>query len=103
MPPNFANISCAPLLLGVGSRSRSTTMAWRSGDEPAAIDFYPAIWSALTTATAFGSLCRHSIPERPVWANCWRLLCTCSGGYFSPRSWVTRDNGIREQHCRPAD
>jgi hopanoid biosynthesis associated RND transporter like protein HpnN len=62
---NFANIIALPLLLGVGVAFKIYyTMAWRAGET----DFLQSpltravIWSALTTATAFGSLWLSSHP-----------------------------------------
>jgi hypothetical protein len=59
LPLNFANIIALPLLLGIGVAFMIYyTMAWRAGE--ADLLQTPltraVIWSALTTATAFGSL-----------------------------------------------
>ena len=59
MPLNFANIIALPLLLGVGVAFKIYyIMAWRAGQaNPLQSSLTRAvIWSALTTATAFGSL-----------------------------------------------
>jgi hopanoid biosynthesis associated RND transporter like protein HpnN len=56
---NFANIIALPLLLGIGVAFMIYyTVAWRSGQaDPLQSPLTRAvIWSALTTATAFGSL-----------------------------------------------
>jgi hypothetical protein len=59
MPLNFANIIALPLLLGVGVAFKIYyIMAWRSGRRNLLQSSLTraVIWSALTTATAFGSL-----------------------------------------------
>jgi uncharacterized protein len=59
MPLNFANIIALPLLLGVGVAFKIYyIMAWRSGRTNLLQSSLTraVIWSALTTATAFGSL-----------------------------------------------
>jgi hypothetical protein len=62
---NFANIIALPLLLGVGVAFKIYyTMAWRSGERQLLQSplTRAVIWSALTTATAFGSLWLSSHP-----------------------------------------
>jgi hypothetical protein len=57
--PNFANIIALPLLLGVGVAFKIYyIMAWRAGQTDLLQSSLTraVIWSALTTATAFGSL-----------------------------------------------
>jgi uncharacterized protein len=59
LPLNFANIIALPLLLGVGVAFKIYyTMAWRAGQTDLLQSSLTraVIWSALTTATAFGSL-----------------------------------------------
>jgi uncharacterized protein len=59
MPLNFANIIALPLLLGVGVAFKIYyILAWRSGRTNLLQSSLTraVIWSALTTATAFGSL-----------------------------------------------
>jgi uncharacterized protein len=59
MPLNFANIIALPLLLGVGVAFKIYyIMAWRAGQTNLLQSSLTraVIWSALTTATAFGSL-----------------------------------------------
>ena len=91
LPLNFANIIALPLLLGVGVAFKIYyVMAWRAGQTNLAAVEPDArgIFSALTTATAFGSLWLSAIPARPAWASCWRSRWSrpwprrCS---FSPR------------------
>jgi predicted RND superfamily exporter protein len=56
---NFANIIALPLLLGIGVAFMIYyTMAWRTGESNLLQTplTRAVIWSALTTATAFGSL-----------------------------------------------
>ena len=72
---NYANIIALPALLGVGVAFKIYyVMAWRGGE----YNFLQSrltravFFSALMTATAFGSLCSRSIPGFPAWANCWR-------------------------------
>jgi hopanoid biosynthesis associated RND transporter like protein HpnN len=59
LPLNFANIIALPLLLGVGVAFKIYyIMAWRAGQTNLLQSSLTraVIWSALTTATAFGSL-----------------------------------------------
>ncbi len=91
LPLNFANIVALPLLLGVGVAFKIYYVtAWRAGrTNLLQSSLTRAIFfSALTTATAFGSLWLSSIRAPPAWANCWRCRwsrrwprCCCS----SPR------------------
>jgi hopanoid biosynthesis associated RND transporter like protein HpnN len=65
MPLNFANIIALPLLLGVGVAFKIYyIMAWRGGQTNLLQSSLTraVIWSALTTATAFGSLWLSSHP-----------------------------------------
>ncbi|MCC7347114.1 MAG: MMPL family transporter [Variibacter sp.] len=65
MPLNFANIIALPLLLGVGVAFKIYyIMAWRAGQTDLLQTSLTraVIWSALTTATAFGSLWLSSHP-----------------------------------------
>ncbi len=65
MPLNFANIIALPLLLGVGVAFKIYyIMAWRAGQTNLLQSSLTraVIWSALTTATAFGSLWLSSHP-----------------------------------------
>jgi hopanoid biosynthesis associated RND transporter like protein HpnN len=65
MPLNFANIIALPLLLGVGVAFKIYYItAWRAGQTDLLQSSLTraVIWSALTTATAFGSLCLSSHP-----------------------------------------
>lgn len=65
MPMNFANIIALPLLLGVGVAFKIYyIMAWRAGQTGLLQSSLTraVIWSALTTAVAFGSLWMSSHP-----------------------------------------
>jgi predicted RND superfamily exporter protein len=65
MPLNFANIIALPLLLGIGVAFKIYyIMAWRGGETNLLQSSLTraVIWSALTTATAFGSLWLSSHP-----------------------------------------
>ncbi|EJW13292.1 protein export membrane protein, SecD/SecF family, putative [Rhodovulum sp. PH10] len=65
LPLNFANIIALPLLLGVGVAFKIYyIMAWRAGQTGLLQSSLTraVVWSALTTATAFGSLWMSSHP-----------------------------------------
>lgn len=65
LPLNFANIIALPLLLGVGVAFKIYyIMAWRAGQTNLLQSSLTraVVWSALTTATAFGSLWMSSHP-----------------------------------------
>jgi hypothetical protein len=65
LPLNFANIIALPLLLGVGVAFKIYyIMAWRAGQTDLLQSSLTraVIWSAMTTATAFGSLWLSSHP-----------------------------------------
>ncbi|MGZ8387891.1 MAG: hopanoid transporter HpnN [Rhodoplanes sp.] len=65
LPLNFANIIALPVLLGVGVAFKIYyIMAWRAGQTNLLQSSLTrgVIWSALTTATAFGSLWMSSHP-----------------------------------------
>lgn len=90
MPLNFANIIALPLLLGVGVAFKIYyIMAWRAGQTDLLQSSLTraVIWSALTTATAFGSLWLSSHPGTSsmgkLLALC--LVCTmCAAVLFQP-------------------
>jgi hypothetical protein len=90
MPLNFANIIALPLLLGVGVAFKIYyIMAWRSGQTDLLQSSLTraVIWSALTTATAFGSLW---LSQHPGTSSMGKLLalslvCTlCAAVLFQP-------------------
>ena len=78
-PLNFANIIALPLLFGIGvAFSIYFTMAWRSGEVILLQSSLAraVLFSALTTATAFGSL---SLSSHPGTASLGRLLMVSLG------------------------
>ncbi len=90
MPLNFANIIALPLLLGVGVAFKIYyIMAWRSGrtDLLQSSLTRAVIWSALTTATAFGSLWLSQHPGTSSMGKllALSLLCTLAAAVlFQP-------------------
>jgi hopanoid biosynthesis associated RND transporter like protein HpnN len=90
MPLNFANIIALPLLLGVGVAFKIYyIMAWRAGQTGLLQSSLTraVIWSALTTATAFGSLWLSSHPGTSSMGKLMALslLCTmCAAVLFQP-------------------
>ena len=90
MPLNFANIIALPLLLGVGVAFKIYyIMAWRAGQTNLLQSSLTraVIWSALTTATAFGSLWLSSHPGTSSMGKllALSLLCTmCAAVLFQP-------------------
>jgi hopanoid biosynthesis associated RND transporter like protein HpnN len=83
MPLNFANIIALPLLLGVGVAFKIYyIMAWRAGATRLLQSSLTraVIWSALTTATAFGSLCLSSHPGTSSMGMLLALSLVCTMG-----------------------
>ena len=81
LPLNFANIIALPLLLGVGvSFNVYTVMNWRDGmTNPLATATTKAIvYSALTTAMAFGSVALSAHPGTASFGVLLILSLTCS-------------------------
>ncbi len=79
LPLNFANIIALPLLLGVGvSFNIYFVMNWRAGREAplASATARAVLFSALTTATAFGSL---ALSQHPGTASMGQLLLLSLG------------------------
>ncbi|HEY0203149.1 MAG TPA: MMPL family transporter [Acetobacteraceae bacterium] len=79
LPLNFANIIALPLLLGVGvSFNIYFVMNWRAGRQAplASATARAVLFSALTTATAFGSL---ALSHHPGTASMGRLLLLSLG------------------------
>ena len=80
LPLNFANIIALPLLLGVGVSFNIyfVMMNWRAGEHSrlASATARAVIFSALTTATAFGSL---SLSRHPGTASMGDLLLISLG------------------------
>jgi predicted exporter len=72
-PLNFANIIALPLLFGIGVAFHIYfVMSWRGGDSHLLTSSLArgVFFSALATATGFGSLWASSILEQPVWESC---------------------------------
>jgi uncharacterized protein len=90
MPLNFANIIALPLLLGIGVAFKIYyIMAWRGGETNLLQSSLTraVIWSALTTATAFGSLWLSSHPGTSSMGKllALSLVCTlCAAVLFQP-------------------
>jgi len=83
MPLNFANIIALPLLLGVGVAFKIYyIMAWRAGQTDLLQSSLTraVIWSALTTATAFGSLWASQHPGTSSMGKLLALSLVCTLG-----------------------
>ena len=81
MPLNFANIIALPLLLGVGVAFKIYyIMAWRAGETDLLQSALTraVLWSALTTATAFGSLWLSSHPGTSSMGKLLALSLVCT-------------------------
>ena len=81
LPLNFANIIALPLLLGVGVAFKIYyIMAWRSGKTALVQSTLTraVIFSAMTTATAFGSLCLSSDPGTSSMGKLMALALLCT-------------------------
>ncbi len=81
MPLNFANIIALPLLLGVGVAFKIYyILAWRTGhtDLLQSSLTRAVIWSALTTATAFGSLWLSQHPGTSSMGKLLALSLVCT-------------------------
>ena len=89
MPLNFANIIALPLLLGVGVAFKIYyIMAWRSGRTNLLQSSLTraVIWSALTTATAFGSLW---LSQHPGTSSMGKLLALVAGVHVGGGSAIS--------------
>jgi predicted RND superfamily exporter protein len=81
MPMNFANIIALPLLLGVGVAFKIYyIIAWRAGQTNLLQTSLTraVIWSALTTATAFGSLWLSNHPGTSSMGKLLALSLVCT-------------------------
>ena len=81
MPLNFANIIALPLLLGVGVAFKIYyILAWRAGQTNLLQSSLTraVIWSALTTATAFGSLWLSQHPGTSSMGKLMALSLVCT-------------------------
>jgi predicted RND superfamily exporter protein len=87
LPLNFANIIALPLLLGVGVAFKIYyIMAWRAGKTALlqSVLTRAVIYSAMTTAIAFGSLWMSSNPGMSSMGKLMALalLCTMAAAVF---------------------
>ena len=81
MPLNFANIIALPLLLGLGVAFKIYfVMAWRAGTKKLLQSSLTraVFWSALTTATAFGSLWASKHPGTSSMGKLMALSLICT-------------------------
>jgi hopanoid biosynthesis associated RND transporter like protein HpnN len=81
LPLNFANIIALPLLLGVGVAFKIYyIMAWRAGQTDLLQSSLTraVFWSAMTTATAFGSLWQSSHPGTSSMGKLLALSLVCT-------------------------
>ena len=81
MPLNFANIIALPLLLGLGVAFKIYfVMAWRAGTKKLLQSSLTraVFWSALTTATAFGSLWASHHPGTSSMGKLMALALVCT-------------------------
>jgi hopanoid biosynthesis associated RND transporter like protein HpnN len=81
MPLNFANIIALPLLLGLGVAFKIYfVMAWRAGTKKLLQSSLTraVFWSALTTATAFGSLWASHHPGTSSMGKLMALSLVCT-------------------------
>lgn len=81
MPLNFANIIALPLLLGLGVAFKIYfVMAWRAGTKKLLQSSLTraVFWSALTTATAFGSLWASNHPGTSSMGKLMALSLICT-------------------------
>jgi len=100
MPLNFANIIALPLLLGVGVAFKIYyIMAWRAGQaNPLQSSLTRAvIWSALTTATAFGSLWLSKHPGTSSMGKllALSLICTLAAAVLFQPALMGKPRGSR--------
>ncbi|MGA7390805.1 MAG: MMPL family transporter [Pseudolabrys sp.] len=100
MPLNFANIIALPLLLGVGVAFKIYyIMAWRSGrtDLLQSSLTRAVIWSALTTATAFGSLWLSQHPGTSSMGKllALSLLCTLAAAVLFQPALMGKPRGTK--------
>jgi hypothetical protein len=101
MPLNFANIIALPLLLGVGVAFKIYyIMAWRSGRMNLLQSSLTraVIWSALTTATAFGSLW---LSQHPGTSSMGKLLalslvCTLAAAVLFQPALMGKPRGAKD-------
>lgn len=100
MPLNFANIIALPLLLGIGVAFKIYyIVAWRAGDADLLQSSLTraVIWSALTTATAFGSLWLSNHPGTSSMGKllALSLVCTLAAAVLFQPALMGRPRGSR--------
>lgn len=109
LPLNFANIIALPLLLGIGVAFKIYyIMAWRAGQTNLLQSSLTraVVWSALTTATAFGSLWMSSHPGTSSMGQLLALsLVTtmCAAVLFQPALMGKPRNAKAEAKREPAE
>lgn len=101
MPLNFANIIALPLLLGVGVAFKIYyIMAWRSGRRNLLQSSLTraVIWSALTTATAFGSLWLSKHPGTSSMGKllALSLVCTLAAAVLFQPALMGKPRGAKD-------
>ena len=101
MPLNFANIIALPLLLGVGVAFKIYYIsAWRAGrtDLLQSSLTRAVIWSALTTATAFGSLWLSKHPGTSSMGKllALSLVCTLAAAVLFQPALMGKPRGHKE-------
>lgn len=109
LPLNFANIIALPLLLGIGVAFKIYyIMAWRAGQTNLLQSSLTraVVWSALTTATAFGSLWMSSHPGTSSMGQllALALLTTmCAAVLFQPALMGKPRNAKEAAKRQPAE
>jgi hopanoid biosynthesis associated RND transporter like protein HpnN len=101
MPLNFANIIALPLLLGVGVAFKIYYIsAWRAGQTNLLQSSLTraVIWSALTTATAFGSLWLSKHPGTSSMGKllALSLVCTLAAAVLFQPALMGKPRGHKE-------
>jgi uncharacterized protein len=103
LPLNFANIIALPLLLGIGVAFKVYyIMAWRTGKTALLQSSLTraVVFSAMTTATAFGSLWFSSHPGTSSMGKLMALALVCTMAaavLFQPALMGPPRSGIRDQ------
>lgn len=106
---NFANVIALPLLLGIGVAFKIYyVIAWRHGKTKLLQSSltHAVLYSAATTATAFGSLW---LSQHPGTASMGKLLalalaCTLAGAvFFQPILMGRPRESVQRQHATPAE
>lgn len=106
MPLNFANIIALPLLLGVGVAFKIYyIMAWRAGQTNLLQSSLTraVIWSALTTATAFGSLWLSKHPGTSSMGKllALSLVCTLAAAVLFQPALMGKPRAAEDKESEP--